>query len=107
MTRLPELKLLDELSMRLILFGVFADGFNRLLSNRGHVWLGGQRCPIVGRVSMDLIAVDASAVTVVEGDEAEIIGAAITIDEVAAQADTITYEILTGISRRMPRTYVD
>ena len=56
---------------------------------------------------MDLIAVDASAVTVVEGDEAEIIGAAITIDEVAAQADTITYEILTGISRRMPRTYVD
>lgn len=93
---------------RLAVLGVgYADGLPRLLSNRGHVWLGGQRCPIVGRVSMDLIAVDASAVTVVEGDEAEIIGAAVTIDEVAAQADTITYEILTGISRRMPRTYVD
>jgi alanine racemase len=93
---------------RLAVLGAgYADGLPRSLSNRGHVWLAGQRCPIVGRVSMDLMAVDASAVAVGEGDEAEIIGAGISVDEVAAQADTIAYEILTGISRRMPRTYVD
>jgi len=92
---------------RVAVLGVgYADGLPRLLSNRGQVWLGGQRCPILGRVSMDLTAVDVSGLEVEEGDEAEVIGAAISVDEVASWADTIAYEIMTGISRRMPKRYV-
>ena len=93
---------------RLAVLGVgYADGLPRLLSNRGQVWLGEQRCQIAGRVSMDLIAVDVGELEVAEGAEAEVFGSCIGIDEVAEQAGTIAYEILTGISRRMPRSYVD
>lgn len=91
---------------RVAVLGVgYADGLPRLLSNRGEVWLGEQRCSILGRVSMDLTAVDVSGLDVAEGDEAQVMGAMISVDEVAAWADTIAYEILTGISRRMPRRY--
>jgi alanine racemase len=93
---------------RLAVLGVgYADGLPRVLSNRGQVWLGGQRCSIAGRVSMDLIAVDVGALDVAEGDEAEVFGRFISIDDVADQAGTIAYEILTGISRRMPRAYIE
>jgi len=92
--------------MRLAVLGVgYADGLPRLLSNRGAVWLAGQRRPMAGRVSMDLTIVDVSGVDVAEGDEAEVFGDMISVDEVAEQADTIAYEILTGISRRMARRY--
>ena len=86
----------------------YADGLLRSLSNRGHVLVRGQRCPIVGRVSMDLTTVDVSGVTgVALGDEVMILGeqgeAKQTALDLARDADTIPYEILTNVSRRVPR----
>jgi alanine racemase len=88
----------------------YGDGLMRHLSNRGVMLVGGIRCPIVGRVSMDLTTLDVSALPAVAvGDEAVVLGAqgeaAIYADEVAEAADTIAYEILTNISRRVPRVY--
>ena len=89
----------------------YADGFRRVLSNRGEVLVHGVRCPVVGRVSMDQFSIDVTEVEgVAEGDEVVIIGEQgqekIGADEVAAWADTISYEIFTGLSARVPRRYV-
>ncbi|HUP27396.1 MAG TPA: alanine racemase [Chloroflexia bacterium] len=88
----------------------YADGYPRSLSNRGEVLVRGLRCHVAGRVSMDQISVDLTNVpNVSEGDEVVLIGRQgdneITIDEVAGWAGTISYEILCGISRRVPRGY--
>jgi len=92
----------------------YADGLSRQLSNRGHVLVRGARAPIVGAVSMDMAMID---VTDVPGaslrDEAVVLGAqegplgrdAIGADEIAAHAGTIPWEIMTSISRRVPRFY--
>ena len=85
----------------------YADGLPRLLSSHGVVWAAQQKCAIVGRVSMDTITVDVTDVDVHEGDWVEVFGANISVDDVAAQAQTIGYEILTGISERVPRHYID
>ncbi|HVV95177.1 MAG TPA: alanine racemase [Hyphomicrobiales bacterium] len=71
--------------------------------------VAGRRCPLVGRISMDLVALDVTLVPPDEvrpGDWATLIGNAITIDEVAEAAGTIGYEILTGLGRRAHRIYV-
>jgi alanine racemase len=88
----------------------YADGYNRLLSNRGTVLIHGRRCPVIGRVCMDQIIVDAGHVPDVKtGDEVVLIGSqgseAIGADEIALQLDTIPYEILCGVSARVPRYY--
>ena len=84
----------------------YADGVPRLLSNCGRVWLRDGYVPIVGRVSMDLLTVDVSQLGEVNpGDWVEVIGSHISLDEVAAHAQTISYEILTGLSRRASRVY--
>lgn len=83
----------------------YADGLPRLLSNRGEVFCDDRRCPIVGRVSMDLMTVDVSGVSVVPGDWVEFMGEHISVDEVAAWAQTIPYEILTGLGSRHQRIY--
>lgn len=88
----------------------YADGLDRGLSNKGSVLIGGRRCPIVGTVCMDLIMVDVTELENVKiGDEAVIIGKQgdeeITAEEVAAMLDTISYEVLCGISARVPREY--
>ena len=90
----------------------YADGYPRALSNAGRVLVRGRAAPVVGRVCMDLTMVDATDVPDVgEGDEAVVIGAqgaaAITVEEVAAGAGTIAYEILCGIGPRVPRRYLD
>jgi alanine racemase len=90
----------------------YADGLNRLLSNRGEVLVRGQRAPIVGRISMDLGIVDITDVEGVElGDEVVLIGEQsaqkITAYEHADLAQTIPYEILCNISARVPRVTVD
>jgi len=90
----------------------YADGLNRLLSNRGAVLLRGQRAPIAGRVSMDLTIVDVTDIPGVEiGDEAVLIGAqsaeTITAYDHADLAGTIPYEILCNINARVPRVMVD
>lgn len=85
----------------------YADGVPRALSNRGKVACGNVRAPIIGRVSMDLTLVDVTDLPPVQpGDWIEFFGHRIGIDEVAAWADTISYEVLTGIGARVSREYV-
>ncbi len=88
----------------------YADGYHRLLSNRGVVLIRGKRAPIVGRVCMDLTMVDVTQIAgVAQGDEAVLLGnqgeETISADEMAGWAETISYEILTSISARVPRIY--
>lgn len=91
----------------------YADGVPRLLSNRGSVLICGKRAPIIGRVCMDQMMVDVTDIPgVAEGDVATVIGrdgdAYISADEVAAEAETIPYEILCSLSRpRLPRVYIN
>jgi alanine racemase len=88
----------------------YNDGYMRRLSNQGRVIVRGTFAPVVGRVSMDLTIVD---VTSVEGvtldDEVTLIGEdgglAITAEELAQTAGTLSYEITCGISGRVPRRY--
>ncbi len=88
----------------------YADGYPRCLSNKGHVLIGGKRCPVVGRVCMDQMMVDVSELNNVSvGDEVVLFGEQngeyLSCDEVAAAANTISYELLCSISRRVPRVY--
>lgn len=88
----------------------YADGFNRALSSRGRVIVREHYAPIVGRISMDLSLVDVTGLPAVAvGDEAILLGACdgLNVDarEHAALADTVLYEILCGISKRVPRKY--
>jgi len=90
----------------------YADGYHRLLSNRGCVLVRGKRAPIVGRVCMDLTMADVTEVRGVEqGDEVILLGKQgeehISADEMAGWAETISYEILTSISARVPRIRYD
>jgi len=89
----------------------YADGYFRLLSNRGVVLINGKRWPIAGRVCMDqlMVAVDAKEI-VNPGEEAVLLGRqggeTITAMEVAGLIGTINYELLTNISARVPRVYI-
>lgn len=90
----------------------YADGYHRLLSNRAAVLVRGQRAPVVGRVCMDLTMIDVTDVQgVVEEDEVVLLGAqgkeVISADEMARWAETISYEIFTSISARVPRIHHD
>jgi alanine racemase len=89
----------------------YADGYRRALSNRAHVLVRGYRAPIAGRVAMDMCMADVTGVPGVgEGDEVVLIGVQgaerIDADELAALADTISWEILVGISARVPRLFL-
>ena len=89
----------------------YGDGYPRLLSGRGHVLIKGARCPIIGRICMDVMMVDvSSAPGVSAGDEAVLMGESggerITADDLAALTDTISYEILLSPSRRVPRVFI-
>ena len=87
----------------------FADGVPRHLSGLGHVLIGGRRCPIAGRVSMDLTAVDVTDLPArpVRGEEVVFFGrqgdARLGVDEVARAAGTVAWEILCGVGPRVPR----
>jgi alanine racemase len=87
----------------------YADGYSRRLSNRGQVLIRGRRYPVVGRVSMDLTLVNVGSAKVEVGDEVVLIGEqdgqVISADELAALEDTISYEIVCGIGKRVPRIY--
>jgi alanine racemase len=85
----------------------YADGWPRSLSNRGSAFIGEVRVPIIGRVSMDLMTLDiTSAPPVAPGDTVELMGDRLPVDEVAAAAGTIGYEILTRLGSRYHRAYV-
>ncbi len=87
----------------------YADGILRALGNRGTLTLAGHAVPLVGRVSMDLITVDVSDVpeaTLAAASHIDLLDAGRTIDDLAADAGTIGYEILTSLGRRYHRNYV-
>ncbi len=84
----------------------YADGFNRRLSNGlGEVWVNGHRAKVVGNISMDISMIDLTGIPAEEGDSVEIFGENITIQEIADKLETIPYEILTSVSRRVKRVY--
>jgi len=97
--------------MRVALLPVgYADGLRRELSSVGEVLIGGKRARIVGRVSMDVTSVDVTEIPdAMVGDEVVILGTQggkrITAEDHARIAGTIAYEILCGISARVPRLY--
>ena len=85
----------------------YADGMRRDLSNKGYVYIKGIKAPIIGRICMDSFMVDVSKVNNPQvGDEVWIWdNENITLDEVANQCDTISYEIMSNISQRVPREF--
>ncbi|MGH7524594.1 MAG: alanine racemase [Gemmatimonadales bacterium] len=83
----------------------YADGVHRSLSNGGAVELLGRRVRIVGRVTMDHVMVDAGDLPVAIGDVATFFGGLVTLDEQAALAGTVSYELLTALGPRLPRRY--
>jgi alanine racemase len=86
-----------------ILAAGYGDGLPRHLENGTPVLIGGARYPLVGRVSMDMIAVDVTgAAKVVTGSKAIIWGPGLPVEEIARHADTIPYELLCGVSQRVP-----
>jgi len=85
----------------------YADGYRRTLSNNAEVLVRGQRAPVVGRVSMDLVTIDVTDVEAAAGDEVVLLGDSISADELAAKANTISYEIFCGLTARVPRRYVE
>jgi len=84
----------------------YADGLSRKMGNRnGHLFIRGSRVPIIGNVCMDMCMADVSGLNADTGDEAEIFGEKISIDEMAEKCETIPYEILTSIPRRVKRVF--
>lgn len=88
----------------------YNDGYFRCLSNKAGVLINGEKCPVVGRVTMDQLMVDVSHVKNINiGTEVTILGgqnnASVSADELAEKADTINYEIVCSLGNRLPRTY--
>jgi alanine racemase len=84
----------------------YAGGIPRSLSGKGVAYIAGVRANFVGRVSMDMTALDVTGLAGVKvGDEVEFLGDYVMLEEVAALAGTNAYEILTGL--RMPRHYTE
>lgn len=94
----------------------YADGYHRILSNKAHVLFSGQRVPVVGRICMDFLMVDVTEVVISKNlkkleEEAIILfgqdadGNYLSPEELAKQAQTVTWEILTSVGERVPRVY--
>jgi len=86
----------------------YADGYPRLLSNgNGKMWVNGHLVPVIGNVCMDMTMLDITGVPAAEGDEVIVFGEQLPVGELARWAQTIAYEILTGISQRVKRVYYE
>lgn len=88
----------------------YADGYRRHLSNRGQVLIRGRRAPVVGKVCMDFIMVDVTDIPNVSvGDRVILMGGQgkdkITAEEIAEKINSISYEVLCSIGKRVPRIY--
>lgn len=96
--------------LRLATLGIgYADGYFRRLSNRGFGFINGLRVPVVGRVSMDLMTVDVTDIPEAlahPGAWVDLMNAQMTIDDVAALADTVSWEVLTRLGERPLRHYI-
>jgi len=84
----------------------YADGVLRSYSPAGQVFVAGEMRPIVGRVSMDVCAVDVTGLDVAVGDRAELFGPNRMVDDAASAAGTIAYELMSAVTARVPRLYV-
>ncbi|WP_459129542.1 alanine racemase [Guggenheimella bovis] len=84
----------------------YADGYKRQMSTKAEVYAGGKRLPVIGRITMDQIMIDITDTDLKVGDEVELIGPHVTCDELAKWADTINYEIVTNLSKRVRREYI-
>jgi alanine racemase len=89
----------------------YADGFSRRLSGRAQVLIHGERAPVAGRIAMDMCMVDVTHIEGVEpGDEVVILGSQgkdrVDADDLATMADTISWEVLSSVSARVPRVYL-
>ena len=88
----------------------YADGFLRAAANEAAptrwIELGGILAPVVGRVTMDMTMLDVGDVTLAPGDVATVYGGRVSLDQQAAAAGTIAYEMLTALGSRVPRRYV-
>ena len=98
-------KALKETKVGIIPVG-YADGFSRKFSNNGEVQFKQQRVPIIGNICMDMTMIDLTGTDAREGDEIIIFGDLIPLSEWTQKAETIPYELLTLISRRVPRIYI-
>lgn len=87
----------------------YADGYGRELGNgRASVWVRGQLAPVVGNVCMDMTMIDVTGIEgLQEGDQVELFGSHLPVQTLAKWAGTIPYEILTGISQRVKRVYLE
>jgi len=87
----------------------YADGFGREQGNgRGKMYLHGYFAPVVGNVCMDMTMIDVTGIPgVTEGDSVEVFGSSLPVQAVAATAGTIAYEVMTGISQRVKRVYLE
>ena len=88
----------------------YADGYRRSLSGKFHVLIGGKKAPILGRICMDQLMVDVTDIPGVEVDAPVVLVGSqgketITVEQIAAVADSFNYEFVCGISRRVPRLY--
>ncbi len=85
----------------------YADGIPTQLSNRGVVWVGDKGCPVVGRVCMDYTMIDVTALPNPLHLEVEFFGKEHTAVDVAHKASTISYDVLTRVSERVPRVFIE
>ena len=86
----------------------YGDGLPRACSDRLRVWVGGGYATVVGRICMDLCMVDVTDLPGVKpGDEAELYGPHVPVEDAAELAETIQYELLCNVSKRIPRIYLD
>jgi len=93
--------------MRIATLGAgYADGVLRANAPRGQAFIAGTLRPLLGRISMDVCAVDATDLAVTEGDSVELFGPNLPIDTAATTAGTLAYELLTSIAPRVRRVYV-
>lgn len=85
----------------------YADGYDRRLSNGvGKVYVNGRIAPVIGNICMDMCMIDVTGIDVNVGDEVELMGEHILVSDIAQTIGTIPYEILTGISQRVKRVYL-
>jgi alanine racemase len=87
----------------------YADGYPRRLGNgAGKVWIKGNLVPVTGTICMDMIMIDVTGIEGVrEGDEVIIFGKELPVQQLSEWADTIPYEIMTGVSQRVKRVYYE
>jgi alanine racemase len=86
----------------------YADGYPRVLSNGvGSMWVNGNLVPVIGNVCMDMTMLDITGTSIKEGDEVIVFGEPLPVTDLANSAQTIAYEILTGVSQRVKRVYFE